>query len=174
MIADDIVFIQPTIEHRQAVMAYKDAYLSRHDDVIHGSGGLERFDDDYQAWLDYINAPAGTNLFGYDKVPASHFLAMHDNQVIGVVGIRHELTEFLHKIGGHVGYSTHPDFEGRGVATIMLGFAVQFLAKIGVNRVLVTCDDENIGSARVIEKNGGQLENIISMGDKQVRRYWIG
>lgn len=105
------------------------------------------------------------------------YLAILDG-VVGMVSIRHELNEQLLHTGGHVGCSTHPDYQGCGIASCMLEFAVQILAELGVSQVLVTCDGSNLGSTRVIEKCGGVLENIVnvSMGDdnKRVRRYWIG
>ncbi len=89
--------------------------------------------------------------------------------------IRHTLNDMLLKQGGHVGYSTHPTYQGQGIATAMLGFAVQKLNELGVQKVLVTCDDDNIASAKVIEKNGGILENTLKKPNgTKIRRYWIG
>lgn len=73
--------------------------------------------------------------------------------MVGFLNIRYELTENLLKVGGHIGYSTHPDFQGQGVASLALAYGVQLLKDRGVDKVLVTCNDDNIGSARVIEKN---------------------
>jgi predicted acetyltransferase len=79
-------------------------------------------------------------------------------------------------VGGHIGYVVVPEFRRRGYATTILRLSVQIAReKLGIKRVLVTCDDDNIGSIRTIEKNGGILENVISGPDlhKPKRRYWI-
>lgn len=168
-------FAKPTLANKTAVLEFRRAFLTGYQKTaIAGSTHLENFDDKtYPMWLDYLNAPAGTNLFGYDKVDSSNYLAMLGDRVVGMVSIRYELTPQLQQVGGHVGYSTHPDYQGQGVATAMLNFAVQNLAGLGVTKVLVTCDDTNLGSAKVIEKNGGVLENIITLSNKKVCRYWI-
>jgi predicted acetyltransferase len=95
-------------------------------------------------------------------------------QIVGRVSIRHELNAFLTERGGHIGYGVRPEFRGRGYATAILLEALGIIHNLGVQRVLVTCDDANIASSRVIEKCGGVLENIIEIdGGEPLRRYWI-
>ncbi len=96
-------------------------------------------------------------------------------EIVGRVSIRHTLTPMLFELGGHVGYAVRPAFRGRGYATAMLRLAVQRLAEHGVDDVLVTCDEDNIGSIRVIERCGGVLEDIrhVADGVPAKRRYWI-
>jgi predicted acetyltransferase len=84
--------------------------------------------------------------------------------------------EFLERVGGHIGYAVVPEFRRRGYATRILHLSIQIARdKLGLTRILLTCDDDNIGSIRTIEKNGGVLENVISGPDleKPKRRYWI-
>jgi predicted acetyltransferase len=79
-------------------------------------------------------------------------------------------------VGGHIGYVVVPDFRRMGYATTILHLAGEIAReKFGIHRILVTCDDDNIGSIRTIEKNGGILYNIVSGPDldKPKRRYWI-
>lgn len=179
---DDMItltFEQPTLAHKETVQAYCQAYLVGYNhSIVTGGDGLGRFDE-YQDWLDYVYAPAGKNVLGFDKVPCVTYLAMLDGVMVGVVNIRYDLTSnpLLLKVGGHVGYSTHPDYQGRGIASRLLKFAMQILADKGITPILVSCADNNIASIAVIEKCGGVLENIVNVpvGDKekQVRRYWI-
>ena len=84
-------------------------------------------------------------------------------------------TTLLLEIGGHVGYAVRPAFRGRGYATAMLRQSVHRLAVLGVTEVLVTCDDDNIASVRVIERCGGVLQDIRRLADEAppIRRYWI-
>lgn len=165
----------PTLDDKTAVLAFKHAYLSHYaDTTIHGSSELHRFDEhNFKEWLDYVYAPVGTNLFGYAKIASDIFLIYQENKVVGLLNVRYELTEHLLKVGGHIGYSTHPDFQGQGVASSALAYGVQLLKDRGVDKVLATCNDENVGSARVIEKNGGVLENVLDTNGGKYRRYWI-
>src|SRR6185503_15708940 len=98
------------------------------------------------------------------------------SRIVGRVSIRHELNEFLMRIGGHIGYTVVPEFRRRGYATEMLRQSLAISRqRFGLTRVLVTCDDDNVGSIRTIEKNGGVLENIVTGPDLDTpkRRYWI-
>lgn len=168
-------FKSPTLDDKKAVLVFKDAYLSHYDDTtIHGSSELHRFcDDDFDKWLDYVYAPIGTNWFGYDKVASDTLLIYKDSQVVGIVNIRYDLTEFLLKIGGHIGYSTHPDFQGQGIANAALAYALDLLKGQSIDKALITCHQDNIGSSCVIQKNGGTLESVIEFDNKKVCRYWI-
>ncbi|MGO4957182.1 GNAT family N-acetyltransferase [Luteococcus sp. Sow4_B9] len=109
------------------------------------------------------------------RVRSDFLLAEVDGQVVGRASIRYELNDFLYRIGGHVGYAVGPDFRRRGHATEILRQCVQILNDAGVDRVLVTCDDDNVASARTIERCGGVLENVVEHEDgTPKRRYWIG
>ena len=103
---------------------------------------------------------------------------VRDDRFIGEVGIRHELTPALTQYAGHIGYGIRPSEEGKGYGTIQLAMALQFCREeLHLTRVLITCDDDNQASARVIEKNGGVLENKVinelDRGAVLTRRYWI-
>ncbi len=106
-------------------------------------------------------------------VPSTFLVAEVDGQIVGRVSIRHQLNEFLETRGGHIGYGVRPAFRTRGHATEILDRALKIARELGVNRVLVTCDDANVASSKVIEKAGGVLENIFEEGDEKIRRYWI-
>jgi predicted acetyltransferase len=109
-------------------------------------------------------------------VPSTFLFAFAASRIVGRVSIRHELNELLLRIGGHIGYAVVSEFRRQGYATAMLRQSLQIAHdKLGLDRVLVTCDDDNVGSIRTIEKNGGVLENVISGPDvaQAKRRYWI-
>lgn len=108
-------------------------------------------------------------------VPATTLLAVRtsDNRLVGMVNIRHRLNDWLLQSGGHIGYGVRRSERRRGYATAMLRQALGYCRRMGMPRVLVTCDSENIGSARTIMKNGGVLENEIPDGDRVKQRYWF-
>ena len=130
------------------------------------------------SWDEVLEATArqsrGTNL-PPGRVRADYLLAEVDGQVVGRTSIRYDLTEHLLRVGGHVGYGVGPAFRRRGYATEILRQSVGRLNAAGVERVLVTCADDNAASAATIEACGGVLENVVPDGnDRPTRRYWIG
>jgi predicted acetyltransferase len=109
-------------------------------------------------------------------VPSTFLFAFTGPRIVGRVAIRHELNDFLLRIGGHIGYTVVPEFRRRGYATEMLRQSLAIARQqFGLTRVPVTCADDNVGSIRGIEKNGGVLENIVTGPDVDTpkRRYWI-
>lgn len=90
-------------------------------------------------------------------------------EVLGRIDLRHDLTEHLREVGGHVGYDVRPSVRRRGHATAMLAAVLPEAARRGTARVLVTCDHDNVASRRTIERNGGVLED--RRGAKL--RYWV-
>lgn len=97
---------------------------------------------------------------------------------LGEVSIRHALTDALLKFGGNIGYGVRCDRWGQGIGTKMLAGALEYSRdQLHLEKVLITCSDVNYGSARVIEKNGGilqdKIENIVNGEKRLTRRYWI-
>lgn len=118
----------------------------------------------------------GGNLPSPNQVPETLLFAFLGDCIVGRVAIRHRLTASLEREGGHLGYVVVPEYRRRGYATTMLRLALPIAReKTGASRILVTCDDGNVGSARTIEKNGGTLENVLPSPEsgKAIRRYWI-
>jgi len=101
-----------------------------------------------------------------------------NGEFIGEIMIRHGLDTALKRIGGHIGYAVKYSHWNKGYGTLMLSMALTFAGEnFDFQRVLVTCNDDNYGSARVIEKNGGVLQdkviNVINGKERLTRRYWI-
>ena len=107
-------------------------------------------------------------------VESSFLLAEVDDEVVGRASIRYRLNDFLLHEGGHIGYCVLPPHRRRGYATEILRQSLERVRARGVDRVLVTCDDGNVGSASIIERAGGVLENVVDdESGNQTRRYWI-
>jgi predicted acetyltransferase len=109
-------------------------------------------------------------------VHSDFLLAEVDGEIVGRVSIRYALNAALAEKGGHVGYGVRPAFRRRGFASEILRQSLVRIRAAGIERVLVVCDDDNVGSATVIERCGGVLESVVTPDDGSVpfRRYWFG
>lgn len=113
------------------------------------------------------------NADGYVPDTTLFCLDKDRNIFVGAVNIRHYLNETLLKTGGHIGDGIRPSERRKGYATAMISLALQECRKLGINRVLMCCDRNNIGSAKSIIRNGGVLENEVVEDGVPVQRYWI-
>ena len=133
--------------------------------------------NEHESWEIYIERVISASRdqgLPVGKVPATFLVAEGDGQIVGRVSIRHRLNEYLQQRGGHIGFGIRPEFRGRGFATEILLEALGIASGLGIEKVLVTCDDTNFASRRVIEKCGGVLENIVDLKNvEKFRRYWI-
>jgi predicted acetyltransferase len=128
-------------------------------------------------WLDWIldveRTRAGEDV-PPDRVRAAFLAAEVDGELVGRVSVRFELNEWLAREGGHIGYGVLPAFRRQGYATEILRQAIEVGHQEGVERLLVICDEDNIGSITVIERSGGALEGSATSEDGvAIQRYWI-
>lgn len=127
---------------------------------------------DFDYYLENLEIKEATD----GKVPDSVFFLLDEERgrLLGAVNIRHYLNEALLKEGGHIGDGIRPSERRRGYATEMIGLALDECRRLGIDRVLMTCDKDNVGSAKSIVKNGGVLENEFVNSDGEIeQRYWI-
>ena len=103
------------------------------------------------------------------RVHSDYWWMVEDEEFVGYLAIRHELTDLLLQEGGHIGYAVRPSRRGRGHATRALALALGRARELGLERVLLTCEEDNTASARTIERNGGVWED----SRRGRRRYWI-
>jgi len=103
------------------------------------------------------------------RVPQTTLWWVSGDEYLGRISIRHRLTARLTEIGGHIGYDIRPSARHLGHATAMLAAALPVTRSLGIDRALLTCDEDNMASRKVIEANGGVVED--KRGGKL--RYWI-
>ena len=165
--------LKPTYEFSEQIMEYREAFLHV-DEQPHGSSSLQNFDS-LDEWFEKVSIQElGGNLQG-NRVPSSQFLSFEKGELIGFVNIRHRLNQELLLESGHIGYSVHPNKRRQGYATKQLQLALDEAQKLGLQKVLITCDKVNIASAKTIQKVGGMLEDeVVSVHTGEiVQRYWI-
>ncbi|PEQ48384.1 GNAT family N-acetyltransferase [Bacillus cereus] len=165
--------LKPTYEFSEQIMEYREAFLHA-DEQPHGSSSLQNFDS-LDEWFEKVSKQElGENLQS-NRVPSSQFLSVEKGEIIGFVNIRQRLNEELSRESGHIGYSVHPNKRRQGYATKQLKLALDEAQKLGLQKVLITCDKANIASAKTIQKVGGMLENevVSSHTGEIVQRYWV-
>ena len=95
------------------------------------------------------------------------------NHIYGALNFRHYLNDYLMQYGGHIGYGVRPSERGKGYGNLILLEGLKIAKKFGLTKVLLTCDENNIPSARVIQGNGGVFESKVYKTDGWIQRYWI-
>lgn len=111
-----------------------------------------------------------------DHVHNDLYWIVDDGEVVGFLSFRHDLNEWLREAGGHIGYAVRASRRRRGYAAAGLRLGLERAREIGLERVLVTCDDGNVGSYRTIEGAGGVLQDVSDQSERgyaMLRRYWI-
>ncbi len=136
---------------------------------------LKSIASDFAAFVQKLHDKKDRSKLKPGIVPGSDFWLIDTNEFIGGLSLRYELNENLLKMGGHIGYEIRPSKRRQGYGTQILRLGLEKAKQIGLHRVLVTCDEDNIGSKKIIEHNGGIFENAIEIeGDPVMKlRYWI-
>lgn len=165
--------ILPTTKYKDEVMGYRKEFIEN-EESMDGTSGL-RDTKSFEEWHNAIIANLKEETVREGLVPATTYIAIssNDDRLIGMIDIRHRLNDYLLNFGGHIGYSVRKSDRQKGYATEMLALALKECKKMGMKRILLTCDKDNIASAKTILSNGGILENEVEEGDTITQRYWI-
>lgn len=172
---DNFRLVYPNKEYEKKAFEYVQEFLE-HKSEIHGSGGLDSYDN-YNEWLLKIEKDTDTTNIPEDRVPGNtyFFVRESDDRIIGMINIRHRLNEFLFNECGHIGYSIRPTERNKGYATLMLSMGLQKCRELKMDRVLIICDKINEASAKVAQSNNGVLEKEVysEWCSQIIQRYWI-
>lgn len=165
--------VLPTPEYKDKLMDYKREFVEN-GDSMDGTAGLrnaETFEEWYSSFCDNLKEETVRD----GLVPATTYMAIStdDERLIGMIDIRHRLNDYLLNFGGHIGYSIRKSERQQGYATEMLSLALRECIKLNIKKVLITCDKDNIASAKTMINNGAILENEISEDNRITQRYWI-
>ena len=165
--------IKPAKVYEQKAKEYINEFY-KYNSQINGTGHLDKYlkESTYKKWLEYIKKLENTPEPGF--VTASTYFLIENDEIIGMINIRHYLNESLLELGGHIGYSIRPTKRGNGYNKINLYLGLKKCQDLGLEKVLITADDNNPASYRTIEALGGILENKVELDNKETyRRYWI-
>lgn len=169
----------PALHHAPSHLAALEEGFRRGMMAARTEAEIRGIEADFGAYIRRITDQSGTIRLPtgetVPKVPFSLLWLVEGDEFIGEVSIRHRLNAWLLVEGGHVGYGIRPSRQGRGYGKLILALALEECRRLGIERLLVTCQDDNLASARIIEANGGVLENVIDApADRgRLRRYWI-
>ncbi len=165
-----LTFRKPTVHDIAEIEAFK-AEFAADGSSMDGTGIL--FRASAEEWLAYIDQMEKDTP---DSIPCLQYGLFDGENLLGLVQIRLRLMGYLVEFGGHVGYCVRPSARRKGHARDMLRRALAICREKGLDRVLVTCLEANLGSARTIESCGGLLEKIV-YDDRNyqanMKRYWI-
>ncbi len=164
-------FVKISKEIKDAFLRFNAEFEAAGEKVIPYSGGLHG--KTFEEFLIITHKYEIGDLPDPTHVSSTTFFFMDAEKIVGAISIRHSLTDYLLKYGGHIGYGVVPSERGKGLATKMLEFGKDFLKTMGVEKALLTCDKDNPASRKVIEKCGGIFENEIESDKRITQRFWI-
>lgn len=165
-----IKLVKPSLKYKDSFLEAIKEFQEEEKDYSVGFDNLEENFDKYISWLE--DGEKRINL-EEDYVPFTSLWLIGNNKYVGVVSIRHKLNEKLSKVGGHIGYDIKPSMRRMGYGTEILKLSLPIAKQIGLDRVMLTCDDSNIASWKIMEKNGAILDEKYNYEGKFKRRYWI-
>ncbi|HOD52070.1 MAG TPA: GNAT family N-acetyltransferase [Candidatus Hydrogenedentes bacterium] len=174
-IAGHAALIRPTVALETAFLEAAWEYRNVEEEL--DPGFPVYWTSPFDAYVGQLEALVSGKHMPVSMVPADTFwLVSPEMRFLGMSRLRHRLTRQLRIEGGHIGYTIRPSERRKGYGTRLCALTVEEARKTGrFKRLLITCDTNNTGSARIIEKNGGVLENYVvsPRGGYQVSRYWV-
>ena len=170
---EKIILVKPDLSYADEIIKYKEESL-KESPLINGSAGLDRLSS-IEIWLQELKKRSCEDTVPEGLVPSSTYLGVRekDNYIVGMIDIRHYLNEYLTQAGGHIGYGVRKTERNKGYAKQMLKLALEKCKELKIKRVLITCDEDNIASEKVILSANAKLEDIRNVDGENKKRFWI-
>jgi len=170
---DKIILVKPDLSYADEIIKYKEESL-KESPIINGSAGLDRFSS-IEIWFEELKKRSCEDTVPKGLVPSSTYLGVRekDNYIVGMIDIRHYLNEYLTQVGGHIGYGVRKTERNKGYAKQMLKLALEKCKELKIKKVLITCDEDNIASEKVILSANAKLEDIRNVDGENKKRFWI-
>ena len=159
----------PNLAHKQSYQEMIGEWREAGEEII--PSRLVGWEEDFESFISLLEEEITHNKNGVN----SHlFFLVENGRILGAIQIRHHINHpNLLETGGHIGYSIRPSERKKWYGDQMLALALKEAKKIGLEKVLIACYETNMGSRRVIEKNGWVFERCVLQDGRQKRRYWI-
>ncbi|MFZ5354856.1 MAG: GNAT family N-acetyltransferase [Bacillota bacterium] len=169
---NDLILKKPSKALADLIWEYRQEYFRHGETNINGSCGIASYDN-FNEWLEVALSIEKDKL--RNNVHASTFFSMRksDNKIIGSIQLRHSLTPELEQHGGHIGYGIRPSERKKGYGKQQLSLVLDVARQMGILKVLITCDKENIASAKTAISCGGRLAGENIYDNKPQLIYWI-
>ena len=170
---EKIILVKPDLSYADEIIKYKEESLAE-SPIINGSAGLDRLSS-IEDWLEELNKRSCEDTVPEGLVPSSTYLGIRekDNYIVGMIDIRHYLNEYLTQVGGNIGYSVRKTERNKGYAKQMLKLALEKCKELKIKKVLITCDEDNIASEKVILSANAKFEDIRNVDGENKKRFWI-
>ncbi len=170
---EKIILVKPDLSYADEIIKYKEESLAE-SPIINGSAGLDRLSS-IEDWLEELKKRSSEDTVPEGLVPSSTYLGVRekDNYIVGMIDIRHYLNDFLKQFGGNIGYSVRKSERNKGYAKQMLKLALEKCKDLKMKKVLITCDEDNIASEKVILSAGAKFEDIRNVDGENKKRFWI-
>ncbi|OGK18399.1 hypothetical protein A3G67_03870 [Candidatus Roizmanbacteria bacterium RIFCSPLOWO2_12_FULL_40_12] len=164
--------VEPDIKYQQS---YLEALNEYQDGGRFGDLPLDFIKRNFETYLDYLKGRKYGKGLPEGWVAETGYWLIDENEVIGLLRIRHELTDELKKDGGHIGYDIRPSKRKQGYGKKILELGLIRAKELGIKKALITCNFDNPASKKIIEANGGKFENKVEIGQGKPAklRYWI-
>ena len=170
---DKIILVKPDLSYADEIIKYKEESLAE-SPIINGSAGLDRFSS-IEIWFEELKKRSCEDTVPEGLVPSSTYLGVRekDNYIVGMIDIRHYLNEYLTQVGGNIGYGVRKTERNKGYAKQMLKLALEKCKELKIKKVLITCDEDNIASEKVILSANAKLEDIRNVDGENKKRFWV-
>lgn len=165
--------VKPSVEFKREYLSFYHEWKESKEKMVPWI--ISKSPEDFEGMITFLaHNEAGLHLpEGWVK-DSTYWLADEKNRIVGVANLRHELTETLLNSGGHIGYGIRPSERRKGYATKLLSLALKKTKELGINKVLVVCDADNIASKKTILTNGGIPDkDFIEEDGSIINRFWI-
>jgi predicted acetyltransferase len=165
----EILLVEPTAKLKVEFLAMANEFLAAGDELYNSEI------NDFSGYLERLSKLSRAENLPSDRVPGNEYWLVSDNCVLGRSKLRHWLIPALELDGGHIGYDIRPSERCKGYGTLILKLTLAKARDLGLRRVLLTCDADNVGSAKIIENNGGILSGraVSERTGKPILQCWI-
>ena len=169
---DDLTLVEPRLDQQDAYVDMAREFTR--EGAQHGRWAVD--EASFEGFVLELRRQARADDLLSIRVPqTTYWLVRSDGVIVGTSRLRHRLTPELEIFGGHIGYDVRPSERRKGYGTRLLALTLDKARALGLTYDMLTCDDDNVASYRVMERNGGRLPDRVSQPDtgRLARRYWF-